>query len=433
MSDHSRNPRSVAVVSAIYPYPVDSGKRVVVTGLLRYWQERVGVENVHYVLVGRRPDLPDEGDDSVVARCTVHVVDPPSGRQRMGNLVTRTVMRRHSLQESMVWGAQTAAELRGVLKAINADIEIFDTLRLSQYIDSLAPHPARFVYLEDLFSRRYVEMARQEKKFPGSVENPLGEFGTNVPAVGRVLIGNRHVLNLVLQAEAKLIARQENLTVRGFPGLLVNGLEVNTLNERAGVSAARTLTPLLPRPAVTPRNPADPPEIIFLGLLSLPHNEFAIRDFLEKHFAACLEAVPGLRLRIIGRKAPQRLIDQAARFPQNVTLEGFVDDLGEVMSRASAMIAPLQFGTGIKLKMIEALARALPVLATSYGAEGIAETQGQGCIIEDDLSRYPEHLRTLIDPQANARFSQEALAHYEARFAPEVVAARYDEVFRIQP
>ena len=59
------------------------------------------------------------------------------------------------------------------------------------------------------------------------------------------------------------------------------------------------------------------------------------------------------RLRVIGRQAPQWLLDLAAEQPENVLVEGFVADLDDALSGAAAMLNPARFGTGVKIKVIE--------------------------------------------------------------------------------
>ena len=52
---------------------------------------------------------------------------------------------------------------------------------------------------------------------------------------------------------------------------------------------------------------------------------------------------------------------------------GFVSDdkLGELYENAAIVIAPLRFGAGVKGKVIEAMAKGVPVATTSVGAQGI--------------------------------------------------------------
>ena len=55
-------PDSVLIISAVSPVPVDNGKRLILHGLLGYFVDRLGPENVHYAFLGSpgeaRPNFP---------------------------------------------------------------------------------------------------------------------------------------------------------------------------------------------------------------------------------------------------------------------------------------------------------------------------------------------------------------------------------------
>lgn len=415
----------VAIVSTVMPKPVDNGKRVVLSGLLDYFCERVGAGNVHYVVVGP----PSETKLGV----PTHFIDRPGAVEKIANLAVRTVGQRTSLQESMVFGRHTAVELKALLDALDVDLEILDTLRIAQFIPRLSPHSNRVVYLDDLFSRRYTEMARTNRAYPGAVINPLGEFAPNVPGVAARLLSSRLILGGVLRTEAALIGGREKSLAQVAPALLINDTETEMLNKRAQVTSVRTMPPLLDPPPAAARRLPQIPTFVFLGLLSIPHNDAAVRIFLQEQWANVQRRIPGAQLRIIGRAPSAKLSQLVAAHADTVTLEGFVEDLGDSLAGATAMISPLKFGTGIKLKLIEALSRGLPIVSTRFGTEGIADRAGQGALISDDLSEYPELLASLCDPSRNATVGREGLEHYGRTFAPDVVKARYDEVFALQP
>ena len=60
---------------------------------------------------------------------------------------------------------------------------------------------------------------------------------------------------------------------------------------------------------------------------------------------------------------------------------GFVADLGDLYRHARVVAAPLSEGGGIKIKILEAMARGVPVVTTPVGAEGIADADGGALMI----------------------------------------------------
>ncbi|NGY89339.1 glycosyltransferase family 4 protein [Bacillus megaterium] len=63
-----------------------------------------------------------------------------------------------------------------------------------------------------------------------------------------------------------------------------------------------------------------------------------------------------------------------------MTITGFVEDLEIEIANSKAMIVPLLFGTGVKLKTLDAFRCSTPVIGTNYAFEGIA--------IDDRIRKY---------------------------------------------
>jgi glycosyltransferase involved in cell wall biosynthesis len=113
-----------------------------------------------------------------------------------------------------------------------------------------------------------------------------------------------------------------------------------------------------------------------------------------------------------------------------VTLRDFVADLAPLMDRSTALLAPLRWGSGIKLKVLVALAHGCPVLCSSVAAQGIVpSTSTQGVVVEDDLARWPEHMRRLAEPGSNSAHSAAARGLWAERYAPASAFQAYDEIF----
>ncbi|HEY5857707.1 MAG TPA: glycosyltransferase, partial [Aldersonia sp.] len=118
-----------------------------------------------------------------------------------------------------------------------------------------------------------------------------------------------------------------------------------------------------------------------------------------------------------------------------VRIEGFVEDLEPVFARATAALAPLRFGSGIKIKMLDALSRGVPVLATDVSVDGIpvAADGSDGCIVDNALVRWPAHIEALLDPAHNAAMSAGGRAFFSRLYGRSSVMADYDEMFGLEP
>jgi len=128
--------------------------------------------------------------------------------------------------------------------------------------------------------------------------------------------------------------------------------------------------------------------VLFVGLLSYPPNHDAVN-------VICSQIAPNfgedVQFLIIGKNPPNILK------PNNVRFLGYVEDVKEYIQKSDICIAPLRYGSGTRLKILEYMAMGKPVISTSKGAEGIEYTENKNIIIEDDLSAFSKKVRILLD------------------------------------
>ncbi len=416
---------SVALISAVDPYPVDAGKKVVLAGFVQYFVDRLGPENTHYLLIGGqdRPEFP----------ARLHALPKPRPAAALGNALIRSGTGRASLQESLLRDAKVGSAIESVLAALQCSLEVYDTVRTGQYAAGERSHQ-QICYLDDLFSERYAAMLDAARRFPDVEINPLGNFAAHVPERMHFLAEVGHAQRTLLRVERRLIARSEDHAAHRFVRcLLVNDEEAALLRSRAGADAGRlqTVPPLVAAPESAPRSYAGKPEFVFLGLLSLPHNDDGLRWFLTSVWPKVLAERPGAKLHILGKDPLPHLTRAAADHTASATFHGFVPDLTEILGRSAAMINPLRFGSGVKLKVIESLGRGIPVVSTPVGASGLASGADQGILVADDAAEFAQSLLDVTTPSLNTELSDAARAHFAHRYSREAVFAAYDAAFAI--
>jgi len=128
--------------------------------------------------------------------------------------------------------------------------------------------------------------------------------------------------------------------------------------------------------------------LFFIGALDWLPNQEGLSWFLDQVFELLLEELPDISFHVAGRNAPRTF--QKKLLHPNITFHGEVDDSCSFMQSHGIMVAPLWSGSGIRIKILEAMALGRPVVTTHTGIEGIAA----------------EHLRTVMvgnDPQSFKR------------------------------
>lgn len=418
--------RSAVVVTATEPEPRSFGKQVVLGGLLDHLVARLGPDRVHVVLVGRpaeRPPVPYQR----------HLVARPSTADQLRAVVGRVLLPPHAaLQEAALWSPRVHRELGAVLERVDADLEIWDTMRTGQYALQL-PRRRRVLYADDLFSERYASMLARLRADPQHVANPLGEFARLLPGWAARLVAPRAVHRPLLELERRLTRRSEEAAPQHFDAtVLVSPDETRELRARTGDPSVRTLLPLLPMPGSRHRCVDGTPRFVFLGGLDFAPNRDGLTWFLTHCRDAVLQALPDFTLELVGRGSDLPL-PEAAAWGGHVRPLGWVDDLDEVLTSAAALLSPLRTGSGIKIKVLEAMARGLPVVATPQGVLGLGVGPDEGCLVAETPVELARLLVEAADPERNRQLSAAAQHSWASRFAPEVAVAAYDEVLGLSP
>jgi len=204
-------------------------------------------------------------------------------------------------------------------------------------------------------------------------------------------------------------------------------LEAAALNFRLGIqiSVVRNSVSLVGDVA---RVPEEPPLLLYVGNLTYPPNIHAAsvlaREVLPLVQAALRRPV---NLSVVGPYVPSGPVAGLARLP-GVRLHGYEPDLAPVYSRASLVVAPLLYGAGTSIKLLEAFAHGVPVVTTRTGARGFPLRDGEHLL----LGERPQEIagaveRVLRDPGLGSSLAASARQFVEAQHSASAGEAEVRE------
>jgi len=127
------------------------------------------------------------------------------------------------------------------------------------------------------------------------------------------------------------------------------------------------------------------PIIAFTGQMDYRPNVEAVSDFAANAMPAILEEFPRAKFVIVGRNPAPAV--RALATLEGVEVTGAVDDVRSWLSIADVVVAPLRIARGIQNKVLEAMAMAKPVVASTAAAEGIAAADGKHFIIAPSVAK----------------------------------------------
>lgn len=138
--------------------------------------------------------------------------------------------------------------------------------------------------------------------------------------------------------------------------------------------------------------------IVFTGSLDYPPNLDALEFFFAEILPQMQEQVDLAEIVIAGKNPPASLVKRASQ--ASVKLLANVPVMQEILFQARVAIVPLRIGGGSRLKILEAGAAGIPVVATTKGAEGLDLLQPDDLLVRDDPREFAEAvLRVYNDEQ----------------------------------
>ncbi|HLP50853.1 MAG TPA: glycosyltransferase [Chitinophagales bacterium] len=118
---------------------------------------------------------------------------------------------------------------------------------------------------------------------------------------------------------------------------------------------------------------------------------------------------------ISGGSPNNEILSLAGR--RGITVTGWLDDVRSSYAVSEIFIAPLQMGTGIQNKLLEAMAMGIPCVVSSLAAKALNLQHGHHALIGDTTKDYCDHIETLWNnPELNSQLVKNALAYTRENF-----------------
>lgn len=157
---------------------------------------------------------------------------------------------------------------------------------------------------------------------------------------------------------------------------------------------------------------ADPNLLVFVAFFGHPPNEDAAMWLVDSILPLVRRARPDMSLHLVGAQPTERVRALAGN---GVEVTGAVshERLQQYYRAAGAVIAPVRFGGGVKLKVVEAMAKGVPLATTSIGVQGLPGVDA--CVeVADDAEGLAEAVVRLVSDQDHASALTNAARKYVA-------------------
>ncbi|CAN5161881.1 TIGR03087 family PEP-CTERM/XrtA system glycosyltransferase [soil metagenome] len=164
------------------------------------------------------------------------------------------------------------------------------------------------------------------------------------------------------------------------------------------------------------------PKIVFTGQMDYRPNIEAVVDFATRTLPLIRATYPSVHFLIVGRNPIETV--QALAAQAGVIVTGEVADTRDWLAAAAVVVAPLKIARGVQNKVLEAMAMARPVVASTAAAEGIDAQAGRDLLVAADPDEEARAVISLLaDPTRAAALGQAGRARVEARYGWDAALA----------
>lgn len=372
----------ILFLTQIVPYPPDAGPKVKTWHVLRYLVESGHeVTLVTYVREDEKPYV------SILEKYCNQVFSVPIQRSRLKDI--SYLIKSNFTGRPFLIERDDLPAMRSVLSQLLANQE-FDVIHTDQLTMAQFAFPGKELgecYPNQQFTRVF------------DAHNAVWTI------VERTRENASWLLKPVLSMEARRIKSYEGKLITQYENTLaVTEIDKQALlegvnpNERPSIENRVTVIPIAvdTRELVPINRSSESGHIVTLGTLHYPPNADGIRWFATEVFPLIQKQLDHVHLTIIGKNPPSDFIQLAQTKPDAITVTGYVQDLTPYMEQAAVMVVPVRAGGGMRVRILEAFARGMPVVTTTIGLEGIDAQPERDVLIADDSQDYANTVANLL-------------------------------------
>ena len=181
------------------------------------------------------------------------------------------------------------------------------------------------------------------------------------------------------------VQRLQRLDVKAVE-VVENGVDLEYFTRKVGYSAIQP----------------DVIKMIFIGGLGWYPNKKAMVFFAKEIWPRVERELPNITMTVIGRGS-LKVLDDLSRAGSKIEHLGFIDDIRKYMEDATIYVCPIYDGGGTKLKMLDAMAMGIPIVAHPIACEGLDVVNGEHVLCASTPNEFLSKIRELVH-DANLRY-----------------------------
>lgn len=167
--------------------------------------------------------------------------------------------------------------------------------------------------------------------------------------------------------------------------------------------------------------------ITLLGHLAFSATGGGVEKFVSIVVPRVKKELPHVRFRIVGKDVSSDVLDQCHQF--GIDYAEYVEDISQVWSQTSILVAPLLIDKGIRIRILEALYKRVPVVTTVQASTGFIHAEECLCIA-GNFNEFAEQCIRLLSNPAEYTAQQEKIDKYfEKYLSSDAIERKWGEIW----
>ncbi len=308
-----------------------------------------------------------------------------------------------SYNVSRFWSEDFNTKLISILKAENFDIIQLESIYVAPYIETIRT-----------FSKAKIVFRAHNLEHEIWIKSAVNEKNPVKAAYIKLLAERLKKYELSVLSAVDAVAAISNEDARKF-NKLKQIFDIRTIPVNIDISSNDI-------------NKNKEISLFFIGALDWHPNIEGLNWFLLKVWPKINELMPDLKFYIAGKKMPVKMKNKVI---PGVFFEGEVSNSQEFMTSKKIMIVPLFSGSGVRIKILEAMACAKTVIATTQGAEGIECTKNENILIANTVDEFVNEIKKCVsNPEYCTQTGLNAFKFVESNFSTSSIADKYSTLYQ---
>ncbi len=228
---------------------------------------------------------------------------------------------------------------------------------------------------------------------------------------------------------SRLRSFEEKLLEQSDGNIFISKADLRFSRENLGLQNGIYIPVQMQSHPFSAKEPSTPLKLFHIGAMDWLPNIKGIEKFILHIFPAILERFPATELHLAGKSMP----DSFYQYQSNhIFIHGQVKEATEFIQPYDVSVVPVESGSGIRIKILEAMAAGKPVITTSTGIEGIEADNGKEYMLANDLDGWIHAIDYLSNPTAYDNIARLGMEFIKKNYSGEALKGQLIPFIRNQ-